>query len=617
MRRPGRLPSGRSAATRLEWVRQLPLAVLLLLLLLIVWQFYLGWSSVRTARTDLRLATQDVQLSQSALKAHSQVAKLLPPDGYPNQTQYLSQVSAAAQVVQALLDGVKDSAVAGRTNEITTFLSQLNTALLTASSAAAQPGTSSQSTARSNTPSSADSPTTSSSVSQSGRASDPGASASSSHSDASGSQAAGRSSAAASSGASSATPTNSTSATQSTDASGLAATPATSSSSSASRTTPTPTYLARPVKSISTALASLASGLTQNAPRRTAEASSALNTARTHLFWAALLAVAAALVATWHRLANHRGIARSNPLSSQGSIIMPMPERASPGARAITRPGVTRGPVTSSRSGLTLDVFTEDGSAILAASLVGTEHVARGTGREDSFAVAHGPVAGSVILAVADGVGSSKNSHLASAAVTEQVIEEVAGLGKDQLRAVTASGESWQKYCAHLVNRLAEDLLTRFGQGSLPAPSGSRSKGSGIPATTLSLAVSIRSADGLLVYWAAIGDSPILALEREPGAIGQIWHPPERDTVDSLPRQAAQLSTGIQRLRDSRALLLLSDGMGDVLLSVPGIAEQLLAAVLTSADPSTELLPLLSYPVRGAHDDRTIVMLAPIGGGPR
>jgi hypothetical protein len=277
-----------------------------------------------------------------------------------------------------------------------------------------------------------------------------------------------------------------------------------------------------------------------------------------------------------------------------------------------TRRQRSRQPVaaTSGRPAIALDAFADDVHAVLAASIRGTQHESKGVGREDSFAILRTALPHSVLLAVADGVGNSSDSHIASAAAMETIVGTFNAFTEQQLAAITASEKSWEQAADQLVSAICTAIKQDSFGAVAGAPEPSRRARPGA-ATTVSLALLTAVGDSARLFWLAVGDSPILLLEGNDPQPSVVWNPPKsRSGVDALPKHPTSRHTGVEEIRQLRALLVMSDGMEEVLMGVPGLPTKVVSELLAHPGQSTAALPLLMQHVDGACDDRTLVAAA-------
>ncbi len=240
-----------------------------------------------------------------------------------------------------------------------------------------------------------------------------------------------------------------------------------------------------------------------------------------------------------------------------------------------------------------------------AASVAGVRHRLAGCGPEDAFAWrapsrvtdptaadGDGVVEGTVVLAVADGVGSVTGSAAASAA------------------AVVAACDAASHDLARLGGpSAAEDAA--FWPPVFAAADAAVGRAGG--ATTL--VVAVVGADGRGTV-ARVGDSTALLLDR--GQWIEVW-PADRDEDGPVSTATAALpvATGSTpavtlagiSMGDGVALVLATDGVADPLRDGPTTVAPALAEALADVPSPLGLALLADFSRQGCFDDRTIVGL--------
>jgi hypothetical protein len=278
---------------------------------------------------------------------------------------------------------------------------------------------------------------------------------------------------------------------------------------------------------------------------------------------------------------------------------------------------------TSAHSGTTLDAATHAGLVIYAGSMIGPEHRAgkNFAPREDAYSWAPGQDSSVIVLAVADGVGSARNSHAASLIATEAAVEQLRGIGSAELAAWYDQPELWrdqsQRLMATVAKRLEPERVDERARTIDLATSSSNSDKRPIdPATTLLIAVGVISGDGVRVLWAGVGDSQVSVLA--PGARQLSWTQEEGDSPSgtrALPRDVAHVICSQYFLPQGHAFLLTTDGC-EKILGLDASTVPLLHEMIRNPGDTGHLLELLHRNPPGAGDDRTLVMFAPVGGVP-
>lgn len=296
--------------------------------------------------------------------------------------------------------------------------------------------------------------------------------------------------------------------------------------------------------------------------------------------------------------------------------------RATTTARA-SPPQAKLAVTTSAHPGTSLDAATHAGLVIYAGSMIGPEHRAGKNlaPREDAYSWAPGQDANLIVVAVADGVGSARNSHAASLMATEAAVGELRSVSSSQAEAWYDRPQLWREQAHRLMSAVAGQLtpsqvderarMIQLGTSS----SNSRHRRTH-PATTLVVAIGVITGDGVRVLWAGVGDSQVGVLA--PGARQLRWSQEAGDApggTRALPRDAGHVVCSRYLLPAGHAFLLATDGCEKVLgLDVSTVA--LLHEMIRTPGDTGRLLELLHRNPPGAGDDRTLVLFAPAAGAP-
>lgn len=247
------------------------------------------------------------------------------------------------------------------------------------------------------------------------------------------------------------------------------------------------------------------------------------------------------------------------------------------------RLGVPLGPSASPE--IELAEHDIDGAAIRAASVRGLLHRNRGTERQDAFSCAWRADRSSLLIAVADGVGSRSRSREASAAAV-RVAADAWSLED------TTLGELVQRANAHLLEH------TVIGESGFP-----------LGGTTLTL-VEVSIVDGVIgpghIAW--VGDSPVWVLsggawsEATASAVaGDAFAAP----IDALPsaRAVVQFAT-LPGGADS--IFVMTDGVGVPLRNSHEV-RQALASWWADAPGIYTFGGQVEFARQSFQDDRTVV----------
>ncbi|MEU4252028.1 protein phosphatase 2C domain-containing protein [Amycolatopsis sp. NPDC026612] len=262
-----------------------------------------------------------------------------------------------------------------------------------------------------------------------------------------------------------------------------------------------------------------------------------------------------------------------------------------------------------SSAGIALDAGRAGPYWVSAGSLVGRGHAWAGTTRQDSYALAFPEGEGSLVLAVADGLGSRSRSqlgarHLAAAVAREFVTAE-------QESAATDDETLLLEAIARAQSELAAVWAPAYGVTDTRAL-----------ACTLAVVVLPADLGTRPVLAARVGDSTVFTAtdaESEPfDEVFPLGDGPINMVSASLPAAGFRKDIEIRRLDPAglSKLVLCTDGVADDVYESPGVRAWL---ARRWQRPCTErwMLESLSYARAGSQDDRTavVVWLSP-GTGP-
>jgi serine/threonine protein phosphatase PrpC len=242
--------------------------------------------------------------------------------------------------------------------------------------------------------------------------------------------------------------------------------------------------------------------------------------------------------------------------------------------------------------------------AVFAATIRGRKHRLLGRPNEDAFAIRHVEVASRafVVVVLCDGLSSAALSHWSSSWSALEVADRIIGHFSD---VTSLSDGVLSEIIARSILDAKEQLVKERVTDATPI---------GDFATTLTVAVvpahSIEDGPAVVGY---IGDSP--AFIREPDHWLQIaLHTAEAD-VQSSATEAFPLVDKCRfvspALRQGDVLLVTSDGVGNYLSRGNRdlqLGEYIAKQWATPRD-EVELLADLSFDLRSADDDRTVVAL--------
>ncbi|WP_179789925.1 protein phosphatase 2C domain-containing protein [Actinopolymorpha rutila] len=235
------------------------------------------------------------------------------------------------------------------------------------------------------------------------------------------------------------------------------------------------------------------------------------------------------------------------------------------------------------------------GIAVRAVSARGHMHRYLGEIRQDSFAIGVTPEA--VVVAVADGVGSSSGSHLGSALAARgiandwELIEEIIG-------GVKTGETSFGKIAVRLTHEAKNSSFTPRDVS-----------------TTLIVAIVRRAPEGdgtREVVLAQIGDSD--AWRKTDNGWTSLGHGDDPNSgsavlstvVDPLPEHPTA-RVWRESFAPGETLALVSDGIGNILRLQPSYAHDLAELWRRGAPSPASLLKVVDATVKAFDDDRTFV----------
>ncbi|WP_191304481.1 protein phosphatase 2C domain-containing protein [Lentzea cavernae] len=233
-----------------------------------------------------------------------------------------------------------------------------------------------------------------------------------------------------------------------------------------------------------------------------------------------------------------------------------------------------------------------------AASLIGSRHRQNGEVREDAYAFAAGK--DSCGVAVADGVGSAINAHMAANAAALCAVAEV-------VRWADTRRSSWTDQCMELVHRTSDAVRqvpdTRAGH---PASKNNP------PATTLSVAA-LRTLDDATteVNWLAYGDTSVLTLS----LTDRHWtwlsgnEQGRSNVTHALPGPLENGTHGETVLEPDHVFVIATDGVAEAIEAMPGEFAEAITSSVLEAMSAAKFTTLLDFDVQGMADDRTILLV--------
>lgn len=292
-------------------------------------------------------------------------------------------------------------------------------------------------------------------------------------------------------------------------------------------------------------------------------------------------------------------------------------EPALESAKRVVLPALT----VSGTSGLTVDRGSTDRFDVYGATLVGRSHARAGHSREDAYALGASH-SGSVYIAVADGVGSTRNSHAAAVIAVQEAVRQLHHFVPKLDWA--ARGADWPDVAAAIARNIAQrltppavdDLAHRIGYA---APYGADEQKTAAPACTIAFAaLGPVTAQGYRLLWGCIGDCDVLVVDMEHESIGWRTRNPTKmpggpvsNITEPLPGHVNALRAGAEMLSERSMAVLATDGMADALRAETSQFAKLLPQVARSRPSEDVFGQIVNFDLPQLHDDRTLVAAWP------
>ena len=296
------------------------------------------------------------------------------------------------------------------------------------------------------------------------------------------------------------------------------------------------------------------------------------------------------------------------PTGFTGPTVIPQIVVGAPAPSVRPAPTATQYRSVAFRPDTTLDGWSTDTMTMRGVSQRGHLHRHNGAPRQDDFAVHHLPD-GRVIVAVADGVSQSPQSHLGASIVIKQAAEWTrTNLGPD------TADLDWSALISNTAYALTAAAQPLFG---LDEPDPVRA--SQELATTLVCAVIEPVGPGVLrAHVVAVGDSSAWVLTSGKftevlGGKTTLDGGLATSAVSALPHRPAHSSTTVFEFQDNAVLLIGTDGIGDPLGTGHGTVGDLLRNLLDRPHPPSliEFAHAVDFSREGFDDDRTLVAVWP------
>lgn len=234
-----------------------------------------------------------------------------------------------------------------------------------------------------------------------------------------------------------------------------------------------------------------------------------------------------------------------------------------------------------------------------AASVIGLRHDRNGELREDTYAFAAGNK--SCVVAVADGVGSAVNAHIAANVAACSAVAEVVKWSDN-------ATSRWTDHCAELVRTISEAVRQVRDTRTTSHASGVKS---GPPATTLAVAALRVSDDETTLNWLTCGDTAVLVL----AAADRKWtwlserQPVRTSVTAALPGTPEASLYGETALGLDDVLVLATDGVAEAIEEMPEEFAEAITVAVTEDMSAAKFATVLDFDVPGMADDRTILVV--------
>jgi hypothetical protein len=249
------------------------------------------------------------------------------------------------------------------------------------------------------------------------------------------------------------------------------------------------------------------------------------------------------------------------------------------------------------------------GGQVYAATAVGRRHRRKEVVREDAFAiVSQGPELGAI--AVADGLGSTRDAHVAAAIAAHRA----AALGAAW--ASSARPVVWWEFAERLVANvsalLTDERYVAAQSSALGYGARDRRPRQRPPATTLALAVARRVADGLEVWWLVYGDAVVFKIDGTGWRALSAFEPHRLDSnTPALPGGPEALQHGQTKLGGPQLLLLTTDGFAELFAAEADQVGSAIKDALVRGVSAAKFSTIADANMPGLDDDKTVVVLAP------
>jgi len=276
-------------------------------------------------------------------------------------------------------------------------------------------------------------------------------------------------------------------------------------------------------------------------------------------------------------------------------------------------------PLDSHHSAYALEQAGTDRLFVLAGAALGARHDQSGIAREDNLAFTVDPAAdGMVIAAVADGLGSARLSHVASALAARHAVALMSAWRAEMDHPGTGHVPSWHQIADWLVERLGallteEYVTARADELGMPAGEESR-KRLRRPASTLAVVAVDHIAAGIRASWCTVGDCEVAIADTATGGVTWLTpvHEREGQVTPAVPSARFASHWGHHLIADGQAVLAMTDGMARLLLRQREHTLRALATAQVQDSALDDLLVALDLRLQGEFDDRAVVAVGPM-----
>lgn len=339
----------------------------------------------------------------------------------------------------------------------------------------------------------------------------------------------------------------------------------------------------------------------------------------------------ASAVAAVVSIAQDTGVTRDGAVETQGDGDVPVGSSRSPGppsqAAAVQPKNFSRRharPVDSRHGGYLLDQSGTDSLFLLAGSAVGVRHDQPGLMREDDVAFYALPAPPSTIVAaVADGVGSSRHSHIASALAVPIAVNELSS--RLAVRGRRGVFSDWAQTANELVATVSDALSTELLDTAYPELIGTSQLADedyklrpGRPAATLAVVVVREEQGRYLASWLTVGDCDVIIADLGTDNVEWLTNHAYRrgPRTEAVPSHRKVTRCSQDFIADGQVIVATTDGMAEVLGGGGWPAlKPALAAARQRDSALADLLTALDVRQHGNYDDRSLIAIGPIGWG--